>query len=178
MRLLLSIIAAVAVLAPAAFAASPLEITLPNGEVKTFTREDLEALPQLEVTRKIGDQPERLYSGPAVEALLLKCGIPVGDKTKRELLRYVLLATGADGYAVTLSMAEVDSGVADGKILIAVKRDHLDLPPEEGPLRLAVEKDHRPARWVKISSNSPSPNWAETNPPPSTKRSPPTHPPE
>ena|SRR5579862_7587024 len=148
MRLLLSILAAL-VLAPVVFAGPVLEIALPNGEVKTFSREELETLPQIEIARKIGDQPERVYSGPAMEALLVKCGIPVGDKTKRELLRCVLLATGADGYAVAVSMSEIDSSVADGKVVVAVKRDHVDLPPEEGPLRLAVEKDHRPARWVK-----------------------------
>jgi len=148
MRHLLSILFALA-LAPAALASSLLEITLPDGEVKAFSREELASLPQLEIARKIGDQPEHVYSGPAVDSLLVKCGLPVGDKTKREILKLVLLATGSDGYAVALSVAEVDSSVGDGKIIIALQRDHLDLPPEEGPLRLAVEKDRRPARWVK-----------------------------
>jgi len=135
--------------APVAFAASLLEIQLPNGETKTFSRENLESLPQSEVVRKSGNNSETHYSGPTLGALLAQCGVAIGDKMKGDEIRFVLLASGADGYSVALSMAEVEPSISEGKIIVALKRDDTALSATEGPLRLALEKDQRPVRWVK-----------------------------
>ncbi len=148
MRLLLSLLL-VMLVAPMVRAADLLEIQIPNGEVKSFSRENLESLPQVEIRRKSGDNPERIYSGPALDVLLAKCGIAIGEKMKGDELHFVVLAKGADGYAVTLSLPELEPSIAEGKVIVALSRDHTPLSPNEGPLRLIVEKDQRPVRWVK-----------------------------
>src|SRR5258708_1568842 len=148
MRSLVKIFLAV-VLAPASFAAGLQEMTLPNGQTKTFSQEDLEAEPQVEIVRNMGNTAERLYSGPALGLLLAKCGIGIGEKMKGDELRFVVLVTGADGYTVALSLAELEPSISEGKIIVALKRDHAPVSPDEGPLRLVLEKDRRPVRWVK-----------------------------
>lgn len=148
MHYLLSLLS-FALLAPCVFAAPLLELKLVNGEVKTFSREELEALPQLAVVRKVADQPDRIYSGPSVESLFAKFEVPLGDNLKGDALKLVFLAAGADGHAVAMSVAEVDSSINDRKIIVAIKLDQATLPEGEGPLRLIVEKDLRPVRWVK-----------------------------
>ena len=145
---------ALLLLTAAGVAAPSLEVILPGGERKVFSAEDLAALRAKSRSHcQIGTTNPRTcfeIPGPAAFELLPHEMRPRhGDKTKRELLRMALLASGADDYSVAVSMAEVDSTVADGKLIVAVQRDHATLPPEEGPFRLAVEKDHRPARWVK-----------------------------
>jgi len=147
-RILLTFLAAL-LFAPVAFAASLLEIQLPNGETKTFSRENLESLPQSEVVRKAGNNSETRYSGPTLGALLAQCGVAIGDKMKGNEIRFVVLASGSDGYSVALSLAEIEPSISEGKIIVALKRDDASLPAAEGPLRLVLEKDQRPVRWVK-----------------------------
>lgn len=57
MNRMLSTLAAL-LLAPAAFAAPLTEVTLQGGGVKAFSREALEALPQVEVARMTGEQTD------------------------------------------------------------------------------------------------------------------------
>ncbi len=137
-------------LAPLAYCAPLLELQLPNGESKTFSREDLEGLPQVEMTRKTSGQPDRIYTGPSVESIFVKGGVISGEKTmKSPSLTFAFSAIGADGHTVAMSVPEVDSSISEGKVIIALQRDHAALSGEEGPLRLIVEKDLRPVRWVK-----------------------------
>ena len=147
-RILLAFLATI-LFGPVALAAGLLEVQLPNGETKTFSRENLESLPQSEIVRKTGNNSAIHYSGPTLGSLLAQCGVAIGDKMKSDAIRFVILATGSDGYSVALSMAEVEPSISDGKILVALKRDDAALSSEEGPLRLVVEKDQRPVRWVK-----------------------------
>lgn len=136
--------------APMALAAEVLEVILPDGQARAFSREDLAALPQVEIARPGGDAAAaRVYGGPSLDSLLAKAGVAIGDKMKGEELRYVVTATGADGFSAVLSLAEVESSIAEGKVLVALTRDRAPLAEGEGPLRLIVEKDRRPVRAVK-----------------------------
>lgn len=59
-----------------------------------------------------------------------------------------VIATGSDGYAVVLSLAEVDPDFHQGQVLlVADTRDGQPLG-KNGPFQLIVSDDKRPARWV------------------------------
>ena len=58
-----------------------------------------------------------------------------------------LIATGSDGYAVVLSLAEVDPDFHQGQVLVADTRDGQPLG-KNGLFQLINSDDKRPARWV------------------------------
>ena len=55
----------------------------------------------------------------------------------------------ADKYRIVFSLPEIDPTFTDRVILLATRRDGKPLSEQEGPLRLIVPDDKRPARWVR-----------------------------
>lgn len=51
---------------------------------------------------------------------------------------------------VIFSMAELDSDFADSDAIVADALDGGALSPNEGPFKLVVPHDKRPARWVRM----------------------------
>jgi hypothetical protein len=86
--------------------------------------------------------------GVLLETLLAKANSPVGKEFRKEALTNYLTASGADGYSVVLSLAEVDSTFHTGQLIVADERDGQPLGKYE-PFQLTVPADSRPARWVR-----------------------------
>lgn len=87
---------------------------------------------------------DETYSGVPLIDLLTKVGVPANPHGK-DLALY-LVATGADGYRVVYSVAEVNPDVHDATVIVA---DALDGKPlTDGPFKLVANRDTRPARWV------------------------------
>jgi DMSO/TMAO reductase YedYZ molybdopterin-dependent catalytic subunit len=64
-------------------------------------------------------------------------------------LGYYAVIEAADGYSALFSLAEFDDDFAERSILLATSRDGKPLDAKDGPLRLIVPQDARPARWVR-----------------------------
>ena len=82
-------------------------------------------------------------------ALLTMAGIQLGDKLRGPRLAEALLVEAADGYKVVFALAEIDPAFATREIIVADKRDGKPLDAKEGPLRIVVPGDKRPARWIR-----------------------------
>jgi Carboxypeptidase regulatory-like domain len=109
---------------------------------------DFRALPHITIKVHNGHtNAEESYSGVLLETLLSKANAPVGKEFRKEALTTYLLVSGADGYSVLLSLAEVDSTFHAGQIIVADERDGQPLG-KYGPFQLIVPSDSRPARWV------------------------------
>jgi hypothetical protein len=109
---------------------------------------DFRALPHSTIKVHNGHtNAEESYSGVLLEILLAKASAPVGKEFRKEALRSYLLVSGADGYSVLLSLAEVDSTFHAGQVIVADERDGQPLG-KNGPFQLIVPGDSRPARWV------------------------------
>jgi len=54
-----------------------------------------------------------------------------------------------DGYRVSFSLAEPDPGFRERPILLPHQRDGQTMAENQGPLRLVVADEARPARWVR-----------------------------
>lgn len=81
---------------------------------------------------------------------LLRPGTPDGHaKSDRRALASAARVVSGDGYVATFSLAEIDPGIGGGVALLADRCDGAALAPREGPLRLIVPADRRPARWVR-----------------------------
>ena len=106
---------------------------------------DLTKLPTitLDLPAKPG-QPAPHVTGVLLWTLLNGAGwsdLP-GRKTH---LQHVVLAHGRDGYAVAVSIGEIDPALEGEQILVVTGRDGKPLPA----LELAVPGDHKAARHVK-----------------------------
>ncbi len=77
--------------------------------------------------------------------VLRAAGIEPPQEIRGKLLRQVLVAGAKDGYVVAFSWGELDPALGGKRVFLVTE----GLKPEEGPLRLVVPADARPARWVR-----------------------------
>jgi hypothetical protein len=69
-------------------------------------------------------------------------------KTKHQALRLVVTARATDGYAVVFSLAELLPETGHRAVWIALDEDDASLADRDGPVKLIVPDDVKPARWV------------------------------
>ena len=124
---------------------------LPNP--RQIDASELHKLPWANASTSDPRQPgkEMVYSGtPLLEAL--KAGGLVFDSGMaglRDAVKMTVIVEAADGYKAAFSMAELDPELTDRAILLADIRDGQPLPLGEGPFRIIVPGEKRPARWVR-----------------------------
>jgi hypothetical protein len=90
---------------------------------------------------------DETYSGVPLATLLGKIDAPMGNELRGKAMTNFLIATGSDGYAVVLSLAEADPEFHESQVIVADARDGQPLG-KNGPFQLIVPGDKRPARWV------------------------------
>lgn len=113
-----------------------------------FSPVEFRALPHVTVPVHNGHtNAAESYSGVPLASLLEKVNAPLGKELRGEAMTGYLVAAGSDGYAVVLSLAEVDPEFHESQALVADSRDGQPLG-NNGPFQLIVPGDKRPARWV------------------------------
>lgn len=149
--------AAAAPSAPSAPAAPTLRLQPLTGSPVDLTATDLQRLPRqtLRVAYPAAAGPDHQatsqeeLSGFPLRAVLDRLGLPSGHDVHGDALRLYVVAEGADGYRAVLALAELDASFTDDVVLVADRRGGQPLSANEGPLRLIVPTDKRPARWVR-----------------------------
>jgi DMSO/TMAO reductase YedYZ molybdopterin-dependent catalytic subunit len=114
----------------------PLELSL----------SDLSKMPQKEAILKDKEGKTHAYTGVSIQDILAWAKVPSGKDLHGENLSKYLLVKCADGYQVLFSLAELDSSIADKKVIIADMMDGKPLLKEKGPLRIIAEGEKKPAR--------------------------------
>ena len=89
------------------------------------------------------------FEGVPLSAVLSLAGVQLGDTLRGPRMAEALLVEASDGYEVVFALAEVDPAFATREIILADKRDGKVLDAKEGPYRIVVPGDSRPARWVR-----------------------------
>ena len=113
--------------------------------------EDLKKMPRKTLRVENPDSKKTdVYDGVPLEALLQKAGVPQGEQLRGAVLATYVLVEAADNYHVIFSLAELDSGFQDSEVLLADTMDGAPLPPNQGPFKLVVPHEKRPARWVRM----------------------------
>lgn len=134
--------------AQAQSAPAKLTLSMDGKPVATLDRAALDAMPQSDTTAGAHEQPASHWRGVAVAALVTRAGAPYGhDLRGKALARYVRV-TASDGYQVVFSLGELDPGTGNETVLLADSQDDKPIG-KDGPLRLVVPNDKRPARWVR-----------------------------
>jgi len=123
-----------------------------SGEVTTpieLKAADLQQFSQTDVKRKDRDGNDHTYTGVILADILQKAGATIGkDLTKENLAKYVLVEA-SDGYQIVFGLAELDKGFTDRLIILATKIDGKPLAPSDGPFRVIVQDEKKPARCIK-----------------------------
>jgi hypothetical protein len=129
---------------PPASAGLSIEGRVVHREVVTLA--ELQGLPAVRLTI---DDPghasaHKVYTGALLWTLVSKAG-PVDAPGQKTRLQHVLLARGRDGYAVALSLAEIDPSFEGKQVIVAYSQDGTALHD----LRLVVPNDRKAGRAVK-----------------------------
>jgi DMSO/TMAO reductase YedYZ molybdopterin-dependent catalytic subunit len=112
--------------------------------------DDLKKMPRKSVSTKGHDDQMHQYDGVPIGALLAKAGVPQGLALRGKSMALAIVAEGADGYRAVFSVAELDDDFAAEAVLVVDSVDGQPLAGDQGPLRLIVPGDKRPARSVRM----------------------------
>jgi hypothetical protein len=114
-----------------------------------ITTETLKAMPHKTVTVINGHtNAQETWSGVPLIMLLAQVGAATGKDVHGKPLSQYIVATGADGYHAVLALAEIEPDFHPGDVLVADQLAGKPLDAKEGPFRLIVTEDKRPARSV------------------------------
>ena len=76
-------------------------------------------------------------------------GAPSGEKLRGKNLEYVVRVSASDGYRVVFALAELDPAMRDAVPIVTDRCDGKPLDDKEGPFRVIVPGEKRPARWIR-----------------------------
>jgi DMSO/TMAO reductase YedYZ molybdopterin-dependent catalytic subunit len=114
-----------------------------------LTASELARLPRQSVRGKDRDGKDVEFEGVPLVEVLKTAGVQFGHDLRGPALANYLLVEAADGYRVVFALPELDPASTDRVILLADRREGKPLDEKEGPLRVIVPGEKRPARWVK-----------------------------
>jgi hypothetical protein len=89
------------------------------------------------------------YAGAALGELLAKAGAPPEAALRGAALAQVVVVKGADGFIGVLALAETSMSFKSQPVILADQEDGKPLNAEEGPYRLVIGGELKPARSVR-----------------------------
>ena len=145
--LILAVLSALSMPATQAWA-QQLTIQNDDGKRTVLSRADLEALPHVKVQATAHDV-SATFEGVAVKTVLEKAGVAFGEGMRGKRLASCLLVEAADGYRVVIALPEMDPGFTDKQVVLAFLKDGKAMDSKEGPYRIVIPNEKRPARWIR-----------------------------
>jgi hypothetical protein len=125
-------------------------LTLKSPDHDAVELSDLKSLPHISITvHNPHTNADETYSGVRLADLLAKIGAALGSNLRGAALARYIVATGTDGYKAVLALAEVDPSFHPGEVIVADAMDGKPLDEHNGPFKLVVTEDKRPARAVR-----------------------------
>jgi hypothetical protein len=143
----------------AAFAAAPT-VTLPDGSTVSLSGAFLAKLPRQSVSATAHGKTAR-YGGYDLRAVLQAAGVSTVALRGRAMATTVTVAA-PDGYRVVFALSELDPTLGNRHVLLADRENDQPLPAKDGPWRLVLPTDSRPARWerqveaITVSNTAPA----------------------
>ena len=119
----------------------------------SITVADLKKMPRITISRSDKDNKMHQYTGVLLSELLVQGGATMGNALRGEQLTKYVLVEASDGYQVIFALAELDAAFSENKIIVADTIDGAPLAAADGPFRIIVQDDKRPARCIKQVSS-------------------------
>ncbi len=127
-----------------------LLVRAPDGATHVLTGAAFRALPHVTVTAAAHGGASHRYTGVPLAVVLAEGG---AWPAARSVIAHHLQVTAADGYRAVFALAELDTltvaPAPGGPAVVADQDDGAPLAPADGPFRLVVPGDRRPARAVR-----------------------------
>jgi len=137
-------LASAAEAAPAPITAT-VTVTGEDGKVLTLGVQDLDALPQASAV--ISHEGKTYgFKGALLYEVLKKAGAPIDKEMRGAALSDVVILTAADGYVVTLALSDLEPSIRPSKIILADATAEGAPLDKDGPFRLVIDGDLKPAR--------------------------------
>ena len=143
---LITVLAALSLTGPAL--AQSVALKGADGQNASLSAADLAALPQVKLTVTHHGKTSTFEGAPLAD-VVARVGAASGKAVRGPELATVIRVTAKDGYQVVFGLAETDPGTRKGKIILA-GRDASGPLKEDGPFRIVVEDDLRPARSARM----------------------------
>src|ERR1700754_113831 len=132
-----------------AMAAEAVRYLAPGKAPVMLDEKTLAAMPRMTVQAGAhGDAPSA-WEGVALVEVLRAEGAPLGKALRGDALANYVRVTATDGYQVVFGLGELDSDMGAAKVVLVDRHEGKPLDEKEGPLRVVVVGDERPARWVR-----------------------------
>ncbi|WP_049620944.1 hypothetical protein [Frateuria defendens] len=128
-------------------AAAPT-VTLASGAKVQLTDNALAPLQKRSVTATSHGKTAS-YEGYDLLAVLRAAGVEPVESLRGKHLGATVAVSAADGYRVVFSLAELDPTLGNKQVFLVDRENGQALPSGDGPWRLVVPSDRRPARWVR-----------------------------
>lgn len=136
--------------APAVPEKSELLLTAPRHDPLHLSIAELKGMTHITVAfHNSHTNADENYSGVRLADLLAKLGAPLGDALRGKALASYVIATGSDGYRSVVALGEIDPSFHPGEVIAADAMDGKPLDAHNGPFKLVVTEDKRPARSVR-----------------------------
>ena len=115
----------------------------------TITAEDLAKLPRHSAV--LNDHGKQVhYEGVLLQNVLARGGIDFGKGLRGKQMSTYVAVLASDGYEAVFALADLDPTIGNSGILVADQHQGQPLGEKEGPLRIIVPHDQRPARSVRL----------------------------
>lgn len=128
--------------------AQSLDLRGPDGRTSTVSAGDWAGLERHQVTLA-AHGASRVYEGPLLIDILRLAGLASAGPLRGADLSRAVLVRASDGYAVTYGLGELDPATRAASVILADRASGRPLTSEDGPLRLVVDGDVRPARSAR-----------------------------
>jgi hypothetical protein len=129
-----------------AAAAQSIVIKGPRGRSETVSPADIKAMRQASVTVPYGDKAT--FTGPVIGDFLAEVGAPSDVRLHGPPVNQIVVVTGQDGFTTVLSLAETEKSFRDQPIILADQENGKPLDARQGPYRLVIGGELKPARSV------------------------------
>jgi DMSO/TMAO reductase YedYZ molybdopterin-dependent catalytic subunit len=115
----------------------------------TLTQADLAKMPRTSVA--LNDHgADSTYEGVLLYDILKKAGAPLDTQLMGKALASYVLAEARDGYQVVYTLSELDPSFTGNKIIVADTVNGQPLSENQGPFRIVVPNEKKPARSIRM----------------------------
>lgn len=123
-------------------------VVRPDGTSVALSTERLMGLPRTAFTASAHDKAQR-FEGSDLRDVLAAAGVDQTKELRGTQLRRLVSVHASDGYVVVFALAELDASIGDKRVYLVNRAEGAALASDEGPWRLVVPADRRPARWSR-----------------------------
>ncbi len=135
-------------IATSPMAAQDITVRRADGSERQLSTTELATLPRIDVEAADHGVTAR-FEGVELRAILQLAAAGPTDSLRGPMLRRVVVLIGADGYAATIALADLDPGLGARRVYVVSRANGQPLAANQGPWRAIVVGDGRAARWVR-----------------------------